>query len=111
MTLTKRQTEITYLLAQGHTAEQCAAIMHRSVGTVRRHIGLACERVKARNTAHLVAIAITEQMIRLAITLAILITAINPDADAMRHNPITRTQSRASASRTLTRRDTGSVFA
>ncbi|PXX95963.1 response regulator transcription factor [Halomonas sp. LBP4] len=57
--LTKRQRQIVSLLAEGHTAEQCAAALHRSIGTIRRHIVLACERVYARNTTHLVALAIT----------------------------------------------------
>jgi len=71
MSLTKRQTQIVCLLAEGHTAEQCAEQMHRSVGTVRRHIILACERVKARNTTHLVALAITREWVRLTLVLAL----------------------------------------
>lgn len=55
MSLTKRQQQVVSLLAQGNTAEQCGESMHRSVATVRRHIILACERVGARNAAHLVA--------------------------------------------------------
>ncbi|KAA0014404.1 helix-turn-helix transcriptional regulator [Billgrantia pellis] len=55
MSLTKRQQQVVALLAQGNTAEQCANAMHRSVGTVKRHVALACERVDARNVAHLVA--------------------------------------------------------
>lgn len=59
MSLTKRQVQIVGLLAQGDTAEQVAEQIHRSSGTIRRHITLACERVKAKNTAHLIAISIS----------------------------------------------------
>lgn len=59
MSLTKRQQQVVSLLAQGNTAEQCGEAMHRSVATVRRHVILACERVGARNAAHLVAKAIS----------------------------------------------------
>ncbi|RUR51500.1 response regulator transcription factor [Vreelandella populi] len=81
MSLTKRQTQIVCLLAEGHTAEQCAAQLHRSVGTVRRHIILACERTKARNTTHLVALAISKEWIRLTFVLALslLMTIGNSD--------------------------------
>ena len=93
MSLTKRQTQIVCLLAEGHTAEQCAALMHRSVGTVRRHIILACERAKARNTTHLVAMAITQEWIRLALVLALsLCMATDSGDDQYRNNARLRMQ-------------------
>ncbi|MGP5325955.1 LuxR C-terminal-related transcriptional regulator [Vreelandella sedimenti] len=93
MNLTKRQIQIVTLLAQGNTAEQCAAMMHRSAGTVRRHIILACERVKARNTTHLVALAITQEWIRLALVLALsLFMATDSGDDQYRNNARLRMQ-------------------
>lgn len=71
MNLTKRQSQIVSLMAQGHTAEQVAEQMHRSVGTVRRHVVLACQRVEARNVTHLVAKSIIEGWICLVLVLAI----------------------------------------
>lgn len=93
MTLTKRQTQIVCLLAEGHTAEQCAEQMHRSVGTVRSHIILACERAKARNTTHLVALAITREWIRLAMVLALSVfMATDSGDDQYRNNARLRMQ-------------------
>lgn len=79
MNLTKRQAEIVTLLAQGNTAEQVAQAMHRSVGTVRRHVILACDRVKARNSAHLVGIAISRGWIA-PLLLCIVFSVFSPDA-------------------------------
>jgi DNA-binding CsgD family transcriptional regulator len=93
MSLTKRQTQIVCLLAQGHTAEQCATLMHRSVGTVRRHIILACERAKARNTTHLVAMAITQEWIRLALVMTLSIfMAVGSNDDQHRNTVRLRMQ-------------------
>lgn len=71
MSLTNRQTQIIELLAQGNTAEQVAESMHRSAATVRRHILLACKRLDARNTAHLVAKALGHGWIKPVICLAL----------------------------------------
>lgn len=59
MNLTRRQTQIVHLLARGETAEQVAHQIHRDAGTIRRHVLLARKRVHAKNTAHLIAIAIS----------------------------------------------------
>lgn len=78
MDLTKRQTEIVELLANGLTADEAARKLSRAVPTVRRHIQLAYERVGARNTPHLVAIAISRGFIKalcLSLTLAMLVGA------------------------------------
>ncbi|AIA76257.1 hypothetical protein FF32_15855 [Halomonas campaniensis] len=111
MNLTPRQSQIVLLLAQGHTADQCAEALHRSVATVQRHILLAKERLKARNTTHLVALSVAQKLIHLMIVCALIISGINGDADAMRHRPPTRTQTRVSTSRNVSRRDVGSVYA
>ncbi|WP_372374224.1 helix-turn-helix transcriptional regulator [Vreelandella venusta] len=111
MSLTKRQIQIVTLLAQGHTADQCAEALHRSVATVQRHILLAKERLQARNTTHLVALSVAQKLIHLMIVCALIISGINPDTDAMRHRSPTRSRQQVSASRTLARRDTGSVYA
>ncbi|RUR34500.1 helix-turn-helix domain-containing protein [Vreelandella nanhaiensis] len=86
MSLTKRQNQIVCLLAEGHTAEQCAALMNRSVGTVRRHIILACERVKARNTTHLVALAISREWVRLTLGLVLSICIAFGNGDDQQRN-------------------------
>lgn len=93
MSLTKRQAQIVCLLAEGHTAEQCADALHRSVATIRSHIILACERAKARNTTHLVAMAITQQWIRLALVMTLsLFMATDSGDDQYRNNARLRMQ-------------------
>lgn len=59
MDLTKRQIEIVSRLADGMTAEDVAASYCRSVHTVRTQVKHACQRTNTRNTAHLIAIAIS----------------------------------------------------
>ncbi|MBZ5489170.1 helix-turn-helix transcriptional regulator [Halomonas aquamarina] len=103
MHLTPKQCEIVELLAQGHTADQCAETLHRSVATVQRHILLAKDRLHARNTTHLVALAIVQKLIHLMIAICILASATNPDMSAARHRPTPR----ISASRVVARRFEG----
>ncbi|RUR43339.1 response regulator transcription factor [Vreelandella populi] len=103
MNLTPRQSQIVLLLAQGHTADQCAEALHRSVATVQRHILLARDRMQARNTTHLVALAIAQKLIHLMIVCALLVSSINPDMSAVRHRP----QPRVSASRVMAHRYEG----
>lgn len=66
MSLTKRQSQIVTLLAQGNTAEQCADSMHRSINTIRKHVSIACDRAEARNVTHLVALSISKGWINVA---------------------------------------------
>lgn len=90
MTPTKRQTQIIELLAQGNTAEQVAESMHRSVATVRRHIVLACGRLEARNTTHLVAKSLINGWIKVAcLALALCLLMGTGDFDKMRR-PVAR---------------------
>ena len=84
MTPTKRQTQIIELLAQGNTAEQVADSMQRSVATVRHHIVLACERLDARNTAHLVAKALSNGWIKSLCLALALTTVMDTGTDKMR---------------------------
>ncbi|MCP1313006.1 MULTISPECIES: helix-turn-helix transcriptional regulator [unclassified Halomonas] len=111
MDLTPRQSEIIVLLANGHTADQCAAILHRSVATVQRHILLAKGRLHARNTTHLVALALAQKLIQLVIVCALMITAISPDAPALRHRQPTRTRTAHSLTRLSAPRAAGGVSA
>ncbi|MDW5376809.1 helix-turn-helix transcriptional regulator [Halomonas sp. HP20-15] len=76
MQLTKRQTQIVELLAQGLTAEEAAAKLSRALPTVRRHLQMAYQRVGARNTPHLVAKAVAGGWIKVVcLSLAITIAA------------------------------------
>ncbi|MFI0474650.1 response regulator transcription factor [Halomonas sp. HMF6819] len=101
MKLTPRQSEIVTLLAHGNTADQCATILHRSASTVHRHILLAKDRLDAKNTTHLVALAIAQKLIHLIVVFALLVTAVSPDAAALRNRQPTRTRTPYSASRLI----------
>jgi DNA-binding CsgD family transcriptional regulator len=58
--LTPREREILYMLAEGLTAKQVADRLFLSVLTVRTHIRNAKPRLRARTTAHAIAIALEE---------------------------------------------------
>ena len=63
--LTPREREITALLATGLDGREIADQLALSPETVRTHIRNAMERVGARTRAHLIAIAVREQLIEL----------------------------------------------
>jgi DNA-binding NarL/FixJ family response regulator len=65
ITLTPREREITGLLAQGWDGREIADQLVLSPETVRTHIRNAMERAGARTRAHLIAIAVREQLIQL----------------------------------------------
>lgn len=95
MNLTKRQVQVTNLVAHGNTADQCATEMHVSVTTVRSHIVNACSRVGARNAAHLVALALSKGWIPpLPVFLAgiVLALAAGGGDDQLRNNARLRIQ-------------------
>lgn len=108
MSLTHRQSQIVQLLAQGNTAEQCAVAMHRSVTTVRRHVVLACQKARARNTAHLIAIAISRGWIA-PLALALMLADLH--GHAMRTRQPVRTRQQIASTYRAARRDLGRVLA
>lgn len=108
MPLTKRQSEIVWLLANGATAEQVAGHVHRSAATVRRHVLLACQRTNARNTAHLIAIAISRGWIA-PLALALMLADLH--GHAMRTRQPVRTRQQIASTYRAARRDLGSVLA
>lgn len=57
------QREVVQDLSEGFTAEQVASRRNRSIGTVRKHIEHAKERLNARNAAHLVKLALLQGLI------------------------------------------------
>jgi DNA-binding CsgD family transcriptional regulator len=65
VTLTPREREITALLASGLDGREIADQLVLSPETVRTHIRNAMERAGARTRAHLIAIAVREQLIEL----------------------------------------------
>lgn len=65
ISLTPREREITALLAEGLDGREIAERLVLSPETVRTHIRNAMERAGAHTRAHLIAIAVREQLIDL----------------------------------------------
>lgn len=104
MDLTKRQIEIVHHLADGKTADEIAAVLCRSVQTVRTQVKLACRRVGARNAANLVAQSISRGWIA-PLVLVLLISDLHNHAARVRLP--TRTRETVSVVRTVGRIEGG----
>lgn len=63
--LTARRHEILQLAAQGYSHRESAADIGLAPQTVRHHLQAIRIKLKARNTAHAVAIALTQHLITL----------------------------------------------
>lgn len=70
--LTRTQREVVQSLGEGLTAEDIAARRHRSVGTIRKHIEQARERLGARNIAHLIRLSLLRGLIRCVVWFLVL---------------------------------------
>ncbi|SHK52723.1 response regulator transcription factor [Halomonas caseinilytica] len=108
MDLTKRQAEIVSRLADGMTAEEIAISLCRSVLTVRTQVKLACQRAGAKNTPHLVALAIRKGWIA-PLALALMLADLH--GHAMRTRQPVRTRQQIASTYRSARRDLGSVLA
>lgn len=53
--LTKREYEVLDLIAKGHTSRETAVLLHCSMETVKTHRANIMEKIKARNTAEMMA--------------------------------------------------------
>ncbi|MFI0897730.1 response regulator transcription factor [Streptomyces sp. NPDC020983] len=67
--LSPAQTRVVTRLAHGDTYQQAAARLCISPGTVKNHRDDAAQRLGARNTTHLVALALAHRLVTLAPTL------------------------------------------
>ncbi|MBW5802016.1 response regulator transcription factor [Halomonas elongata] len=108
MDLTKRQAEIVSRLADGMTAEEVAESFCRSVLTVRTQVRHACQRANARNTAHLIAIAISRGWIA-PLALALMLADLH--GHALRTRQPIRTRQQTASNYRAAYRDLGSVLA
>lgn len=61
--LTDRQTSVLVWAAQGYNHREIAAILDISPQTTRHHLQAVHQKLKARNTAHAVAIALSQNII------------------------------------------------
>ncbi|WP_237673797.1 response regulator transcription factor [Vreelandella profundi] len=98
------------LLATGYTYKEIARATGRSPETVRRNLTKGYHKLGVYKAAGAVAEAMKRGWIA-PVVLALLISGINPDAEGLRHRAPSRTQTRVSTSRTVSRRDVGSVYA
>lgn len=108
--LTRTEAVDMMLLAAGNTYKEIARITGRSPETVRGSLKKGYHKLGVYKAAGAVAEAMRRGWIA-PLLIALLISGINPDAEAMRHRPPMRSRQQVSASRTVSRRDMGSVFA
>ena len=104
--------EATYLLhaATGQTRKEIAKATGRSPATVRHGLDRAYHKVGSYRVAGAVAEAIRRGWIA-PLLFALIVSAMNPNSDALRVRQPTRCRTQVSTSRLVSRRDTGSVFA
>ncbi|WP_020161283.1 response regulator transcription factor [Methylobacter marinus] len=76
-TLTKTQVQIVQALSDGLTAEEVANARFRSLGTIRKHIEQARERLGARNIAQLVKLALQQGLIQSVVLMVVIGSATN----------------------------------
>ncbi|GAA0693749.1 LuxR C-terminal-related transcriptional regulator [Vreelandella titanicae] len=108
--LTRTEAVDMMLLAAGNTYKEIAKATGRSPETVRGSLKKGYHKLGVFKAAGAVAEAMRRGWIA-PLLIALLISGINPDAEAMRHRPPMRTRQQVSASRTVSRRDVGRVFA
>lgn len=108
--LTRTQAVDMMLLAAGNTYKEIAKATGRSPETVHGSLKKAYHKLHVYKAAGAVAEAMRRGWIA-PLLVALVVSGINPDADAMRHRQPTRTRQQVSASRMVGRRDTGSVYA
>ncbi|MGP9499563.1 LuxR C-terminal-related transcriptional regulator [Halomonas sp. AOP43-D1-4] len=107
---TRVQAQVIACIAAGLTHKEIAKVR----GCSPRTISATSSAILYYLNAHRAAGAVAEAMRRgwiAPVVLALLISGINPDAEGMRHRAPARTQTRVSTSRTVSRRDVGSVYA
>lgn len=108
--LTRTEAVDMMLLAAGNTYKEIAKATGRSPDTVRGSLKKGYHKLGVFKAAGAVAEAMRRGWIA-PLLIALLISSINPDTEAMRHRPPMRTRQQVSASRTVSRRDVGRVFA
>lgn len=106
------RTEATdlMLLAAGNTYKEIARATGRSPESVKACLQRAYQKLNVHRAAGAVAEAMRRGWIA-PLLVALIISAINPDTETMRHRPPMRTRTRVTASRVVSRRDNGSVYA
>jgi len=104
------QAQVVAGLAAGLTQKEIAKLRGVSPASVRTVVEALYFNLHAYRATAAVAEAMRRGWIA-PLLIALVISGLNPDADTLRHRPPVRTRQQVSASRTLARRDTGSVYA
>lgn len=107
--LTRTEAVDMMLLAAGHTYKEIAKATGRSPQTVRGSLKKGYHKLGVYKAAGAVAEAMRRGWIA-PLLIALVVSGINPDTEAMRNRPPARTRQQVSASRTVSRRDVGSVY-
>lgn len=107
---TRVQAQVIACIAAGMTHKEIAKLRGCSPRTVSATAASLLYYLNAHRAAAAVAEAIRRGWIA-PLLLVLIVSAINPDMSDARHRPPMRTRSRVSASRTVSRRDLGSLYA
>ncbi|SDO28827.1 regulatory protein, luxR family [Halomonas shengliensis] len=107
---TAPQAQVIAGLAAGLTQKEIAKLRGCSPATVKAAVTTLLYLLHAHRAAGAVAEALRRGWIA-PLVLVLIVSALNPHAEAMRHRPPTRTRQPVSTTVRLTRRDTGSQYA
>lgn len=107
---TRTEAQDLMLLAAGNTYKEIARATGRSPESVKACLQRAYQKLGVYKAAGAVGEAMKRGWIA-PLLLALIISGINPDAETLRHRVPARTQTRVIASRNISRRDVGSVYA
>ena len=103
------QAQVIACIAAGMTHKEIAKLR----GCSPRTISATSAAILYYLNAHRAAGAVAEAMKRgwiAPLLVALMVGGINPDTEAMRHQPPARTRQQVSASRNVSRRDVGSLY-
>lgn len=106
---TRTEAQDLMLLAAGNTYKEIARATQRSPESVKTCLHRAYQKLGVYKAAGAVAEAMRRGWIT-PLMLALIVSSINPDMSDARHRPPMRTRTRVSASRTVSRRDVGSLY-
>lgn len=107
---TRVQAQVIACIAAGMTHKEIAKLRGCSPRTISATSAAILYYLNAQRAAGAVAEAMRRGWIA-PLLVALMISCISGDADALRHRPPARTRQQVSASRTVARRDVGSVYA
>ena len=107
---TQTQAQVIACLAAGMTRKEIAKLRGCSPSSINSTVNALLYYLDARRSAGAVAEAMRRGWIA-PLLIALVISGLNPDTETLRHRPPVRSRQQVSASRTFTRRDTGSVYA